>query len=97
LEQSLGYIAKQGKGVAVLLNCGESAERLLAQFEGAAPNHPPEQRNRMDLRPYGIGGQILRECGVTKMNLMGTPRRMPSMHGYGLELVGYLSRDQANS
>lgn len=45
----------------------------------------------MDLRTYGIGAQILRECGVHKMKLMGNPRRMPSMTGYGLEITGYLT------
>jgi 3,4-dihydroxy 2-butanone 4-phosphate synthase/GTP cyclohydrolase II len=29
---------------------------------------------------------------VHKMQLMGNPRRMPSMTGYGLEITGYLSR-----
>ena len=27
------------------------------------------------------------------MNLLGTPRRMPSMAGYGLEIAGYISKD----
>jgi 3,4-dihydroxy 2-butanone 4-phosphate synthase/GTP cyclohydrolase II len=45
----------------------------------------------MDLRTYGIGAQILRECGVHKMNLMGNPRRMPSLTGYGLETMGYVT------
>jgi 3,4-dihydroxy 2-butanone 4-phosphate synthase/GTP cyclohydrolase II len=45
----------------------------------------------MDLRTYGVGAQILRECGVIKMKLLGTPRRMPSMTGYGLEIVGYVA------
>ncbi len=44
----------------------------------------------MDLRTYGVGAQILRECGVHKMQLMGQPRRMPSMAGYGLEITGYI-------
>ena len=92
LDQSLNHIAREGKGVAVLLNCGESAAQLLAQFEGTArASHAPE-RGRMDLRTYGIGAQILRECGVHKMNLMGNPRRMPSMTGYGLEIVGYITQ-----
>ena len=90
LDQSLRHVADEGKGVVVLLNCGESAAQLLAQFEGTArPSQAPE-RGRMDLRTYGIGAQILRDCGVHKMNLMGKPRRMPSMVGYGLEIVGYI-------
>ena len=93
LDTSLQYIAQQGRGVAVLLNCGESAEQLLAQFEGTARAAQAPERGRMDLRTYGVGAQILRECGVQKMQLMGQPRRMPSMAGYGLEITGYIPKE----
>ena len=93
LDAALAHIAKEGKGVVVLLNCGESGRQLLAQFEGTArPAHGAPERGRMDLRTYGIGAQILRQCGVQKMCLMGNPRRMPSMTGYGLEITGYISQ-----
>lgn len=92
LDACLSRINQEGRGVVVLLNCGESAEQLLAQFEGTArASHGPE-RGRMDLRTYGVGAQILRDCGVHKMNLMGNPRRLPSMTGYGLEVVGYVTK-----
>lgn len=93
LDESLARIARDGRGVAVLLNCGESASQLLAQFEGTARAAQAPERGRMDLRTYGIGAQILRECGVHKMNLLGNPRRMPSMAGYGLELTGYTPKE----
>nr|WP_295943125.1 bifunctional 3,4-dihydroxy-2-butanone-4-phosphate synthase/GTP cyclohydrolase II [uncultured Acidovorax sp.] len=93
LDTSLQYLAKQGKGVAVLLNCGESAAQLLAQFEGTARSAQAPERGRMDLRTYGVGAQILRECGVHKMALMGQPRRMPSMAGYGLEITGFIPKE----
>ena len=93
LEASLRHINASGTGVAVLLKCGESAEQLLAQFEGTARSAQAPERGRMDLRTYGIGAQILRECGVQKMRLMGNPRRMPSMTGYGLEITGFLGRN----
>ncbi len=93
LEASLRHIAQAGAGVAVLLNCGETASQLLAQFEGTARSAQAPERGRMDLRTYGVGAQILRDCGVHRMQLMGNPRRMPSMTGYGLEITGYLSRN----
>ncbi len=93
LEASLRHIAQAGAGVAVLLNCGEAASQLLAQFEGTARSAQAPERGRMDLRTYGVGAQILRDCGVHRMQLMGNPRRMPSMTGYGLEITGYLSRN----
>jgi 3,4-dihydroxy 2-butanone 4-phosphate synthase / GTP cyclohydrolase II len=96
LDASLKRIAQEGKGVAVLLNCGEDAQQLRAQFEGRAKaSHAPE-RGRLDLRTYGVGAQILRECGVHRMNLMGNPRRLPSMAGYGLEIAGYVAPDKTD-
>ena len=92
LDASLSHIATEGKGVVVLLNCGESGAQLLAQFEGTARPAQAPERGRMDLRTYGIGAQILRQCGVQKMRLMGSPRRMPSMTGYGLEITGYITK-----
>jgi 3,4-dihydroxy 2-butanone 4-phosphate synthase / GTP cyclohydrolase II len=91
LDASLARVEKEGQGVVVLLNCGESAEQLLAQFEGTAQAAHAPQKGRMDLRTYGIGAQILRECGVHRMNLMGSPRRNPGLTGYGLEIVGYIT------
>jgi 3,4-dihydroxy 2-butanone 4-phosphate synthase/GTP cyclohydrolase II len=94
LDNAVQHIALNGKGVIVLLNCGESGAQLLSQNEGTAKAAQAPERGRMDLRTYGIGAQILRECGVKKMHLMGAPRKMPSMMGYGLEITGYLSKDQ---
>jgi 3,4-dihydroxy 2-butanone 4-phosphate synthase/GTP cyclohydrolase II len=93
LDTSLEYIARQGHGVAVLLNCGESGDQLLAQFDGSARAAQAPERGRMDLRTYGVGAQILRDCGVHKMQLMGQPRRLPSMAGYGLEISGYIPKE----
>ncbi|WP_326536507.1 bifunctional 3,4-dihydroxy-2-butanone-4-phosphate synthase/GTP cyclohydrolase II [Pseudorhodoferax sp.] len=93
LPSSLAHIAREGAGVAVLLNCGESTADLLAQFEGTARAAQAPERGRLDLRTYGVGAQILRDCGVHRMRLMGHPRPMPSMTGYGLETTGYLAPD----
>jgi len=91
LDASLAHVAREGRGVVVLLNAGESAAELMTQFEGTARAAQAPERGRMDLRTYGIGAQILRECGAHRMKLMGRPRRLPSMAGYGLEITGYLA------
>jgi 3,4-dihydroxy 2-butanone 4-phosphate synthase/GTP cyclohydrolase II len=42
----------------------------------------------MDERDYGIGAQILRDLGVSKMKLMSNnPRKRTGLVGYGLEIV----------
>jgi 3,4-dihydroxy 2-butanone 4-phosphate synthase/GTP cyclohydrolase II len=42
----------------------------------------------MDERDYGVGAQILRSLGVTKMRLMtNNPTKRAGLIGYGLEVV----------
>ena len=89
LPKALAKVQAAGQGAVVLLNCGEDAAALLARLLPAA-GRPAAARNQFDLRTYGIGAQILRELGVRRMKLMGSPRRMPSMAGYGLEIAGFV-------
>jgi 3,4-dihydroxy 2-butanone 4-phosphate synthase/GTP cyclohydrolase II len=82
--EALQAIREVGSGVTVLLNCTQTAEALEARLsETRTP------RRAMDLRLYGIGAQILRDLGVRRMRLMAAPRKMPSMAGFGLEVIGY--------
>lgn len=42
----------------------------------------------MDERDYGVGAQILRHLGITKLKLMSNnPRKRAALKGYGLEIV----------
>jgi 3,4-dihydroxy 2-butanone 4-phosphate synthase/GTP cyclohydrolase II len=43
----------------------------------------------MDERDYGVGAQILRDLGVSKINLISNnPKKRVGLMGYGLEIVG---------
>ena len=86
LIDALQAISSAPSGVIVLLHHAESADDLVARIQGA---DEPVRYNQ-ELRTYGIGSQILRDLGVRKMRLMATPRKMPSMMGFGLEVTGYL-------
>ena len=93
MASAMSAIKAAERGVVVLLNCEESAEQMFAQFTAAlTPNTKPQGRAaRHDLRTYGIGAQILKDIGVGKMRLLANPRKMPSMTGFDLEVVGYRS------
>src|SRR3954466_11885136 len=84
---ALQAIQQAGNGVVVLMNCSQPGQTLEARLEEAKP----KAGRSMDLRLYGIGAQILRDLGVGRMRLMAAPRKMPSMAGFGLEVVGYLN------
>ena len=88
LPQALAALKAAPAGVAVLLNCTQEPDALLEQLVPRSPSAQPH-RAQMDLRTYGVGAQILRELGVARMKLLGSPRRMPSMTGYGLEVTGF--------
>ncbi len=90
LPQALAAIQQAGSGVAVLLNCDHDPATLLPQLLPALAS-PPPRATQLDLRTYGVGAQILRDLGITRMRLLGTPRRMPSMVGYGLEVSSFIA------
>jgi 3,4-dihydroxy 2-butanone 4-phosphate synthase/GTP cyclohydrolase II len=92
MASALEAIKNADRGAVVLLNCEESAEQMFAQFEALAPQseeRKPSRDARMDLRTYGIGAQILKDLGVGKMTLLASPRKMPSMTGFNLEVLGF--------
>jgi 3,4-dihydroxy 2-butanone 4-phosphate synthase/GTP cyclohydrolase II len=84
--QAMQAIQQAETGVMVLLHHAEDGADLIDRIQHA--DEPV--RLRQDLRNYGIGSQILLDLGVRKMKLMATPRKMPSMVGFGLEVTGYL-------
>jgi 3,4-dihydroxy 2-butanone 4-phosphate synthase/GTP cyclohydrolase II len=91
VHEALAAIDRAGRGVIVLLNCAESAGQLIERVADARQREP----SRRELLTYGIGAQILRDLRVRKMRLMATPRKMPSMAGWELEVTGYESPARA--
>lgn len=88
VHDALKKIADSDAGVLVLLHRGESPQDLLARATLDAASHA-----QWDTRSYGIGAQILRDLNVGKMRLLATPHKMPSMAGFGLEVVGYAGHE----
>ncbi len=85
VHDALARIAASPAGVLVLMHHNETSEDLLAR----AAAMPDTHQSQWDPRNYGIGAQILRDLNVGKMCLIATPRKLPSMAGFGLEVVRY--------
>jgi 3,4-dihydroxy 2-butanone 4-phosphate synthase/GTP cyclohydrolase II len=94
LNDAMRTIAAADAGVIVLLRRAETADALLAR---AAEQGAAAPASKMDLRNYGIGAQILKDLGVTRMKVMALPRKMPSMAGFDLEVTGYLLPEKSRS
>jgi 3,4-dihydroxy 2-butanone 4-phosphate synthase/GTP cyclohydrolase II len=92
VQDAMRMVSNQKEGVIVLLRRAEEALDILERVE--APLR--DKRNRKwDPRLHGIGAQILRDLGVGKMRVLARPKRIPSMSGFGLEVVEYVSPDDA--
>jgi len=96
LRDALKLIAEADHGVVVVLRLEETARDLMRAVQSL--NVPPEpeaggaKRQRgMDFRTFGIGAQIVRALGVRRMRVVGAPKQMHALSGFGLEVVEYVS------
>jgi 3,4-dihydroxy 2-butanone 4-phosphate synthase/GTP cyclohydrolase II len=87
--KALEEISKSPNGVIIFLNYQESQNKISDILETI--NIPKDNTN--DLRNYGIGSQILVDIGVKKMKLLASPRKMPSMIGYGLQVTEFIENN----
>jgi 3,4-dihydroxy 2-butanone 4-phosphate synthase / GTP cyclohydrolase II len=90
VDEALRSIAAAERGVLILLYRPQSGQDLLAALTDAPS--APRPAIKWDPRLFGIGAQILRALGVGRMKLMASPRKIPSMAGFGLEITGYVEK-----
>jgi 3,4-dihydroxy 2-butanone 4-phosphate synthase/GTP cyclohydrolase II len=79
------YMHQEGRGIGLInkLKAYKLQEQGLDTVEANL-----ELGFKMDERDYGIGAQILRDLGITKMKLMSNnPTKRAGLIGYGLEII----------
>lgn len=96
LHEAMRMVEKEGKGVIVYMNQEGRGIGLLNKLKAYKLQEQGldtveanlELGFGMDERDYGVGAQILRDLGVTKMRLISNnPRKRTGLMGYGLEVV----------
>ena len=96
LEKAMEMIEAAGKGVIVYMNQegrGIGLINKLKAYKLQEEGMDTIEANielgfKSDERDYGIGAQILRDLGVSKMKLMSNnPTKRTGLVGYGLEIV----------
>ena len=99
LHKAMEMIEKEGKGVIVYMNQEGRGIGLLNKLQAyklqEQGRDTVEANNDLgfesDERDYGVGAQILRNLGVSKMKLMtNNPRKRAGLIGYGLEIVSVI-------
>lgn len=96
LSKAMEMIEKEGKGVILYINQegrGIGLINKLKAYKLQEQGLDTVEANiklgfKMDERDYGVGAQIIREMGITKMRLMtNNPTKRAGLIGYGLEIV----------
>lgn len=96
LHKAMEMIQEEGKGVIVYMNQEGRGIGLInklhaykLQEQGIDTVDANLQLGfKPDLRDYGVGAQILRHLGITKMRLMSNnPTKRAGLVGYGLEII----------
>ena len=100
LHAAMEMVEEAGKGVVVYMNQegrGIGLLNKLKAYQLQEQGMDTVEANLalgfdMDERDYGIGAQILRDLGVSKMKLMSNnPKKRTGLIGYGLEIVDTIS------
>jgi 3,4-dihydroxy 2-butanone 4-phosphate synthase/GTP cyclohydrolase II len=96
LHKAMEMIEKEGKGVIVYMNQegrGIGLLNKLKAYKLQEEGRDTVEANlelgfKMDERDYGVGAQILRDLGISKIRLMSNnPKKRAGLIGYGLEIV----------
>ena len=100
LHSAMQTIEKEGKGLIVYMNQegrGIGLINKLKAYKIQEDGYDTVEANlmlgfKMDERDYGIGAQIIRDLGISKMKLMtNNPTKRTGLVGYGLEIVENIS------
>ena len=96
LHKAMEIIEKEGKGVILYMNQegrGIGLMNKLKAYKLQEQGLDTLEANielgfKADQRDYGIGAQILRDLGISKMRLISNnPKKRSGLIGYGLEIV----------
>ncbi len=83
VDDALKYIAKEGTGVLLLLR-KQTDNSILENIDNT------KNTTHDDAKTYGVGAQILSDLGIKKMKLLGSPRKLHGLKGFGLEVSEYV-------
>jgi 3,4-dihydroxy 2-butanone 4-phosphate synthase/GTP cyclohydrolase II len=96
LHKAMEIIQKEGKGAIVYMNQegrGIGLINKLKAYHLQENGFDTVEANlqlgfKMDQRDYGIGAQIIRDLGISKMRLLtNNPKKRAGLIGYGLQVV----------
>jgi 3,4-dihydroxy 2-butanone 4-phosphate synthase/GTP cyclohydrolase II len=93
LQSAIERIAKEDVAVIVLLRDQESSRDFMDSVEGLDEKSDELSERRGGdnvLKTYGVGAQILRDLGLSKIRVLSAPKHMYAISGFDLEITEYV-------
>ncbi len=93
LRAAMQRISQEPCGVVVILRPEETARDLMDAVQLLQRAEAPMSANTAGtrvLRTYGIGAQILKDLGLTRMRVLSAPKQLHGLSGFDLEIVEYV-------
>ncbi|MEM6512257.1 MAG: bifunctional 3,4-dihydroxy-2-butanone-4-phosphate synthase/GTP cyclohydrolase II [Pseudomonadota bacterium] len=93
IDSVIERVAREEAAVIILLREHESSRDVVEAVRGLSkPNDEVTRRRTGDsvLRTYGVGAQILRDLGVSRMRVLSAPKQMYAISGFDLEITEYV-------
>jgi 3,4-dihydroxy 2-butanone 4-phosphate synthase/GTP cyclohydrolase II len=88
LRNALDLISAEGKGVLLYMRHGEKGDSILHKLKEIDKNEENNPLPSEEQRDFGIGAQILRDLGISKIKLISSSnKKRIGLLGYGLEIV----------
>jgi 3,4-dihydroxy 2-butanone 4-phosphate synthase/GTP cyclohydrolase II len=85
---ALRRIADENRGVLLVLSGEDTPEALLRRLNRQTTPQVPNDQHQ-EWRQHGLGAQILADLGVRRLRVLGTPRKLVGLAGFGLQVVEY--------
>ena len=90
VTSALRRIADEDRGVLLVLSGEDAPDALLRRLQRQPSTQAPEEVQQQEWRQHGLGAQILTDLGAQRLRVLGTPRKMVGLAGFGLEVVEYV-------
>ena len=89
-SQAMKKIDEEDKGVLLLLSHSETSKEILSNISFLKGQKNPINNDSPDSRIVGVGAQILKDLGITKIRLLGASAKYP-LTGFDLEITEFIN------
>ena len=90
LRAAMRRVARESSGAVVILRPEESPREFMNSVRLLDAKPVPHGTRATVVRTYGIGAQILKDLGLTRMRVLSAPKQLQGIAAFDLEVTSYV-------